>query len=66
MSKKSFFTEGQKVKYVGRGFIGFDPQKPEMEFIEYHGLTDVLVKYDDGSPLLVSVYDIQPISKKKK
>lgn len=45
----SEFTTGTKVTYVGKGFIGFDPQCTDMEIIEKcpRWETDYKVKYKD-------------------
>ena len=58
--KEVKFIKGEKVKYTGNGFIGFNPENREMNFIEYYGLLDVYVKYN-GVPfsMLVSRYEIE-------
>lgn len=41
--------KGQKLQYIGKGFIGFHPHFTEMEFISKEGLNDYWVNYK-GSP----------------
>lgn len=51
------FSKGQKVKYIGKGFISFDPLHAEMEVIEHEGKFDLWVEYK-GHKMLVSNYEI--------
>jgi len=37
--------KGQKLKYVGKGFIGFHPSYTEMTFIEKDGDHDIWVSH---------------------
>ena len=66
MKKEKVFIKGETVKYTGRGFVGFDPNDPFFEFISYDGPFDAMIKYKDSLPILVSKYDLEPVSKKKK
>ncbi|WP_207532639.1 hypothetical protein [Desertivirga arenae] len=38
---------GQNLRYVGKGFPGFKKGQPYMIFVEYKGIHQVLVKYND-------------------
>ena len=56
-------TEGDKLKYIGKGFIGFHPQFLEMEFIEKDGNFDYWVMYKGGSvkgKMLVRNTEVEP------
>ena len=50
-SKKqnSKFKKGEKVEYIGKGFLGYDPKDNQMEFLEYDKLSlyDCWVIYCD-------------------
>ena len=41
--------KGQKLQYIGKGFIGFHPHFTEMEFISNDGLNDYWVNYKGGT-----------------
>lgn len=41
--------KGQKLQYIGKGFIGFHPHFTEMEFISNEGLNDYWVDYKGGT-----------------
>ncbi|NRA92182.1 MAG: hypothetical protein HRU26_05760 [Psychroserpens sp.] len=41
--------KGQKLQYIGKGFIGFHPHFTEMEFISNEGLNDCWVNYKGGT-----------------
>jgi hypothetical protein len=60
--QEQIFNKGEILKYTGRGFLGFDRNIREMEFVEYYGLTEALVKYNSKSlPMIVSKYDLERI-----
>lgn len=56
-------SPGTKLKYIGKGFAQFDPNKPEMTFLGYdsNSWTDIWVDYDD-TKVYISVYDVEVIS----
>ena len=41
--------KGQKLQYIGKGFIGFHPHFKEMEFISKEGVNDYLVHYSGNT-----------------
>lgn len=51
------YHPGQKVKYKGRGFLGFDPNNIEMEIVEVRKI-DIVVMYK-GSEMSVLHHEIQ-------
>ena len=40
---------GQKLEYIGKGFIGFHPHHREMLFLEKEGENDYWVDYKGGT-----------------
>lgn len=57
--KEKEFSPGEKLTYTGRGFLGFDQNNRNVEFVEYVGQFDAMVKYNDYPKLLVSKYELQ-------
>ena len=55
---KTQFTKDQKVKYIGKGFLGFNKDHLEMTIIEKVYFLDYKVKYLDFE-MLVSEYEIK-------
>lgn len=56
----SDFKEGDKVKYIGKGFLSYDPKDNNMTFVKKDvGLiSDVWVEYK-GEKMLVRSYEIE-------
>ena len=54
--------KGEKVEYIGRGFLGYDPNDNQMEFLEYDNLSicDCWVIYC-GTKMLVRDSEIKKI-----
>ena len=50
-------TEGDKLKYTGKGFMGFDPSFTEMKFLQESGF-DYLVEYK-GETVRVREYEVE-------
>jgi hypothetical protein len=44
--KKYNFKPGDKVTYIGTGFLGFRKNDREVEFVKYEGMFDAYIKYD--------------------
>ncbi len=53
-------VSGQKLKYKGRGFLGFDPNDKTMVFIENYdsSLGDIWVKYK-GEKMIIKNYEVE-------
>ena len=51
-------TKGDKVKYIGRGFVGFIPTRSTAEFIRYVGRKNAEVLYN-GYKILVYKHEIE-------
>lgn len=54
---------GDKLKYIGRGFLGYDPKEPHMKFLkkdETHS-SDLWVLYL-GREMLVQAHEVEPVS----
>ena len=49
---------GQILKYLGKGFIGFDPENLEMKFIKKDGYFDYWVEYN-GREMLVRKNEVE-------
>ncbi len=56
------FCLGQRVKYRGRGFLGFDPKVTEMKIVEIRNI-DIVVIYK-GDQMSVLRHEIQQIASK--
>ena len=56
------FSPGQRVKYRGRGFLGFDPKETEMKVVEIHNI-DIVVIYN-GCEMSVLRHEIEQIASK--
>lgn len=56
------FSPGQRVKYSGRGFPGFDPKVTEMKIVEIRNI-DIVVIYK-GSEMSVLRHEIGHIASK--
>ncbi len=56
------FKKNDKVKYIGRGFIGFDVEKPYATFMEYSGSNEAYIKYQNHE-VLVYRHEIKPDKK---
>ena len=56
------FCLGQRVKYRGRGFLGFDPKVTEMKIVEIRNI-DIVVIYK-GSEMSVLRHEIEHIASK--
>lgn len=56
MSKN--FKEGEEVKYVGKGFVGFSESNRSMKFKRKTGMRSAMVEYN-GSIEMVYMYDIE-------
>lgn len=54
------YKKGEKVKYVGKGFLGFDPKNKTMTFIEMDCERSAYIQYK-GVDVLVSLYEIETI-----
>tara|TARA_R100001244_G_scaffold103586_1_gene76981 strand:- start:243 stop:431 length:189 start_codon:yes stop_codon:yes gene_type:complete len=58
--------KGQKLKYIGTGFIGFHPSYTDMEFIKNDGDHDLWVSYQSDMgripKMLVRTYEVEEIS----
>ena len=52
------FQNGDKLVYVGKGFLGFDPADTEMIFISKDGFADAYVIYK-GNRMLVRLHEIE-------
>lgn len=58
MSVLEKFSPGQKVKYKGRGFLGFDPKITEMTIVEVRHI-DIVVNYK-GEKMSILRHEIKP------
>lgn len=56
------FSPGQRVKYRGRGFLGFDPKVTEMKIVEFRNI-DIAVIYK-GRQMFVLHHEIEQIAPK--
>ena len=58
---KRKFKQGDKVKYIGRGFLGFDRNIPYAVFQRYEGQQDAYIVYNKSDhETLVYIYEIEP------
>lgn len=55
---KQTFKPGQKIEYIGKGFLGFIKTEPHATFLNYTGLTDAYIMYK-GDKVLVRKYEIK-------
>lgn len=59
-------TEGEKLKYTGKGFIGFNTENTEMIYVEPSKYPqDIWVTYEDR-PMLVRKSDVELTEKESK
>lgn len=58
--KDSKIKGGDKVKYTGKGFIGFDKNNPVAFFDKFSGQHDCYIVYNENS-VLVRKYDIEKV-----
>jgi hypothetical protein len=65
MKQKSTILPGQNIRYIGRGFRGYVKGQPYMIFIAYHGIYEVLVRYNNAD-IKISKSDIQSVEKAVK
>jgi len=56
---KSKLKPNQKVKYIGKGFLGFDPQNPYAIFVSYCTNEDIIINYKK-SKIKVRIWEIEP------
>lgn len=57
--QKQTLKEGDKLKYIGKGFLSFDPEVTEMSFLQESGF-DYLVKYK-GMTVRVRRHEVNKI-----
>ena len=56
---------GDIVKYVGKGFLSYDPNDPLATFLRFDGRWDAIVLYK-GRELRVYTHEIEPVKKPRK
>lgn len=58
MKKK--FKKNDQVKYIGKGFLGFDKNKPIAVFKRYDGNHNTYVRFENtGNDILVFTHEIE-------
>ncbi|WP_207532457.1 hypothetical protein [Desertivirga arenae] len=60
IKREKKLVPGQNLRYSGKGFPGFKKEQPYMVFVDYKGVHQLVVTYNDME-VVVNKYHTEPI-----
>ena len=54
------YTKGDKIKYIGKWFIGFMSSKPYGTFLKYEDSNNAWILYNNDFEMMVRINEIKP------